>query len=709
MIFKNWALKYHECGIPVIPLRGKIPQIKNWERWSLKEQTADEVEWLIARFPTANIGAVMGKWACAVDIDTDNNEVLQAVPFSPIKRKGNTGHITLYAPIDLQNNAGTRTPVELLNVGRQIVLPPSIHPDSGNPYKWTGLEDILTFNMCDLPKITESDITRIEKLCEKRGIFRAAKKERISHEGNVDMCFSDLGRNNKLSAMSYAMACDGVELDDGVFKLLSFDEREHEMPWFADKAEPHGGRDPEGAAKKMYTRAVAKAEKMGHVLPVGTFEFTPAATASPVVDDTYTQPPKARGLMKLFVDYCNETSSANQDALGLGGAITLMGGLLSNRYYTRTGAFNVWPNVMVINLAFSGFGKETSQRTIDNLLDHTTLLGSASYKSGTSIVMNLPEQQERIDLLDECSMLLKAMCSREDYKSEIVEILSLLYTKSDSRFMGFASRAEGARFGSCWNPCVNILGSTTPSGFRGSVSKEMSNKGLMPRFLVFNQQEIGEYKEFTSTERSDAILSELRRRVRLILAIDKRLHPEQDEKNLLADPKEKTTTRYAPIEVPMSDGAVRAWTEIARKYYDEGKDDPEGFESAFKNRFAQHIGKLALMDAVSLGLDEITVDQVEWAHSVVTWQWGTSRELYELASAENDYEKDVIKMLRFIKQHGTATKTQISRAFRKLYGNVRRDILQSLLDSGEIVRVEIPSRNGLGRPAKGFQFVKNIL
>lgn len=699
-VFEHYAPRYHELGIPVIPLNGKVPLVSDWQAWSERAQTEDELEWLVERFPSANIGAVMGLWATALDIDTDNAAVLAAVPYSPIKRRGAKGMVAIYRKCDLPNRAGVDHPIELLNHGRQIVLPPSVHPETQLPYEWIGDDDIFHYPLSQLPPITADHLNLLERLCQREGLRR--ERRAPTRDGDVPVCLADPGRNNRLSRIAYAMACDGLEVQEAVERLLYLDEREHAThpngPWFTDHKEPHKGKSPRLAAERMYARALRASKKRGdknsELIIISTNSEPPSQSndhsgslspRGPQAGNTLAQrsPPEPRGFMRLFRDYCNEISVGNQDALGLGGAISLMAALASNRFRTQAGSYDVWPNLYCINLAHSGFGKETPQRAIDELLLNTDLLGAASYKSGSSIVMNLPKQPERLDLIDECAMLLKAMCSQEDYKSEIVDVLSSLYSKASSRFIGFASRADGPRFGACWNPCVNILGSTTPQGFRGSVSKDMAAKGLMPRFLVFWQQDVGAFK--VPGTRASGLLSELRRMTNLFLSHDKREHPDSRQPNLL-NPEAEHEVRYDPELIPMTKGAQNAWIELYRTYYEQGRRDPESFESAFKNRFAQHVAKLALLDALSSGFAEIGVDSIEWAHDVVVWQWETVRELYELASAENPHEKDVLRVTQFIKSKGVVSQREITRKFQGIWSGKLDGILKQLTDGGMIER-----------------------
>jgi hypothetical protein len=485
------------------------------------------------------------------------------------------------------------------------------------------------------------------------------------------------------------MACDEVEPDEAVTRLMELDEKEHDVPWFSDPKEPHRGRAPKLTAKRMYARAMRAAERRGE-------------KNGPPLVLTFNKPilpgiPKPRGIIRLFQDYCNATAFGNQDALGLSGGIALMAAIASNRFRTKAGAFDVWPNMYVMNLASSGFGKETPQRALDEVLMGSGLLGSSTYKSGSSIIMGLPDQPTRLDIIDECSMILKAMAAREDYKSDMVDVLSMLYSRSNSFFHGFTSKGDGKNFGACWNPCVNVLGSTTPTGFKSSVNREMAAKGLLPRFLIFWQRDIGEFKGDQDPEQAARIMKEIKRLTSIYLSTPLNEIPVQ--RNLL-DPATESMVRYDPELIPMTEGAQKALRTLQERYFNEGKKDPEGFESAFKNRFAQHTAKLALLDTLGLGLAEIGVDSVEWAHSVVEWQWQTVKELYELADSENDHAKDVTRVLQFIKAKGLASKSDVTRAFRGIWGQKLQGILQQLKDGG-MIEEGISDKDPLGDMKKG--------
>jgi hypothetical protein len=146
--------------VPLIP-RSKTPGLKKLGCWTTMK------EWLSR--PTidprscdgvtresvrgAGIGVLLGprsmNLAC-VDIDEASPEerdaLLAALPPTDFRCRGRRGEKLFYTCHDAvtkQFRIRGRLVIELLGVGRQVVLPPSVHPDTGQPYFWSGGKTLL--------------------------------------------------------------------------------------------------------------------------------------------------------------------------------------------------------------------------------------------------------------------------------------------------------------------------------------------------------------------------------------------------------------------------------------------------------------------------------------------------------------------------------------------------------------------------------------
>lgn len=145
-IFADTAPRYYAAGLQVIPLyaREKKPMPKDWSRFADNPVDASTQEQWIAGNPGSNIGLVLGKASglIMIDIDSEDPKVIEAImavlPPSPWHRLGRKGMMLAYrySPIKTHRvkNISGQTIVETLAARTQCVLPPSIHPDTGQPY-----------------------------------------------------------------------------------------------------------------------------------------------------------------------------------------------------------------------------------------------------------------------------------------------------------------------------------------------------------------------------------------------------------------------------------------------------------------------------------------------------------------------------------------------------------------------------------------------
>ena len=123
----------------------------------------------------ANIGIRTGTdiGVVGVDVDTDDPDIQTALPAivrdSLVKKKGQRGYTSfLYGPGTKSRKflIDGKTVVEILGVGRQTVIPPSVHPVTQKPYEWVG----DGFELLDVEP--ERDLSHVpadfEKLIERR-------------------------------------------------------------------------------------------------------------------------------------------------------------------------------------------------------------------------------------------------------------------------------------------------------------------------------------------------------------------------------------------------------------------------------------------------------------------------------------------------------------------------------------------------------------
>jgi P4 family phage/plasmid primase-like protien len=146
-MFSSLAPAYWAAGLPAIPLRHKMkmPAIARWSEYA-NEMPSEELraEWLHA-YTDGNIGLPLGPCSnmLALDLDSDDPRVLKVLmdimPHSPWVRRGKKGAVYMFRyngerTTRIKDKDGN-TLMEMLARGAQVVLPPSIHPDTQRPYE----------------------------------------------------------------------------------------------------------------------------------------------------------------------------------------------------------------------------------------------------------------------------------------------------------------------------------------------------------------------------------------------------------------------------------------------------------------------------------------------------------------------------------------------------------------------------------------------
>lgn len=146
-IFATTAPGYYAKGLPVIPLytREKRPIPMDWSQYHDKPVEPEvQAEWL-QTCGEGNIGIVLGEQSGISMMDIDSTDpaivslIQQLLPASPWQRIGAKGMVLAFRFSGIRTfrikSPKHGTICELLSTRTQVVLPPSIHPDTQLPYQ----------------------------------------------------------------------------------------------------------------------------------------------------------------------------------------------------------------------------------------------------------------------------------------------------------------------------------------------------------------------------------------------------------------------------------------------------------------------------------------------------------------------------------------------------------------------------------------------
>ncbi|MBK8980650.1 MAG: bifunctional DNA primase/polymerase [Planctomycetes bacterium] len=134
------ALPAIERGWALIPLNGKIPVLKGWQKGA-PATPEDAEQWVRSGY---NLGLRTGKVSGVIVVDDDSpNGSASAALNLPETATVVTGsgrlHLYFQAPADFSVRNSVKRLARDLDIrgdGGQVVFPGSIHPDTGRPYRW---------------------------------------------------------------------------------------------------------------------------------------------------------------------------------------------------------------------------------------------------------------------------------------------------------------------------------------------------------------------------------------------------------------------------------------------------------------------------------------------------------------------------------------------------------------------------------------------
>jgi len=237
-------------------------------------------------YPGANVGMLTSQRPC-IDLDAPAiwEAIADLVPVTPHVKRGKKGKTFIYSVHPTDPVRRTRTFVnrfnksemllEVLAHGRQTVLPPSIHPETGLPYEWVGMPEWGYMVGVPLgpeapPPISQAQVDAIEARLEELGLTRkrAERGEGLcraisDHERVRYVAYLAPKLAEKLAAVREAMAGSRQDALNGACYALSPWVREGFVgeveleEWMREACEANGYIRDDG--DKAFTRQFRKA------------------------------------------------------------------------------------------------------------------------------------------------------------------------------------------------------------------------------------------------------------------------------------------------------------------------------------------------------------------------------------------------------------------------------------------------------------------
>ena len=478
----------------------------------------------------AGVGVVAGQAShglIAVDIDSEDPAIQAALrtvlPPTHVRKTGARGETLFYhgpgiAQSQSWNIAGKRV-VDLIGPGRQTVLPPTIHPDTGAPYRWSGSESLEDLQPHELPTLPADIAERITAALLPLGY----RPEPPPHEGG-DGDGDGNGDSPHRQLNNEALA----NLDAWVPALMLYRCRRTQKGYEAVptwrpsttgrelgkrhlnlKIVPEGIRD--FGANQGYTPLdlVMAAcdcdldtafrflsERLGWAADLDLSALRPPAdeaAAEPVAGaaakpkvpiDELARFTTVPGVVGEIVDWIVATSRRPNRVLALGAAITVVGTLIGRR---AAGPTRSATHLYAVGIAPTGSGKQHLLDSVIRLMEAAKAsnhIGPSKFFSLSAVLDLLSSKPLVLCVQDEIGVFLRAVTSRKAtaHEAAVSQILRGLWGVSFASMPTPAWAQRKMEIISC--PALSIFGVSTLEEFHAALQGESVANGFINRFLA---------------------------------------------------------------------------------------------------------------------------------------------------------------------------------------------------------------------------------
>lgn len=742
---EHYGSKLVDGGYRIIPIMpgtkrpGRFDGEKWGElsRWTEMEANQTHLD-MWAKWPGCGIGILTGE-VIAIDIDILDPEV--AVKAGEVFQRmlGQTDMIRIgKSPkaLYLYRTAEPFTkismhPIEVLAQGQQFVAY-AVHPETKQPYNWP-LEGPHEVPVRALPLVTRKQVLAAAEEAFKaipahmrpaRLTTQAAPEfsPKTSADGlvgtmeavedairflpNPDLSWDDWNR----IGMALFCATDGQGFE--VFDAWSqasgkYDAKTTEKRW----ASFQRSRPTKIGAGTLYHYA----QQNGWVPPphldlnpkVAMIDPAPLKIELPTVREN-KRPPKStkenfpqewfnsHSLVGRVTRWIVATSQQPQPTFALANTLCMFGSIFGRRY--AMAHLNTRCNVFMIAVAKTGAGKDHSRQRVKELMAaaglHQLICGDR-FSSGVAILRTLFDFPSRISHLDEMGLYLQSLTAKNaaSHQRDIIKTLLEVYSSSSGMYHGqeYADAVNRVRL-DINQPNFNFFGTTTPRTLIPALNFDMVDNGTLSRILL-----VPPFEDYPDTQIPESIPV-----------------PEDIVKDMvdsynvlpaglgnLANQPALPGSAVVPMPVHWEAAAFEEYKAVKEWQMDRSRAD-----DALWVRYSEITVKLAMIEAIARDpiSPTVTMEIFRMANDLARWSFNYTADLLQKEVSENETEASHKRVLNFIRKQGDAgaSSTQLAKSLQGMKARDRNEILQTLLESGDISE-EVITKEGPGRNRRVYR------
>lgn len=744
-------------SLVTIPAGSKAPRGMGWQRPEQAISTADAARQYWDQNPEHNVGLLhSASGTVALDIDNvewtriifdgmglDYDQIMATAP--RIVGRKDRGKALFKAPrnLDLSRRAiswpkpsggGSEVVFELRGGATQDVLPPSIHPDTGNPYTWEGPSvwdglpelpaPILTIwkewdrfrpQMIDLcpwkpapefspprkPKPSGDRVSVIDGYNAANGIHDALQRYGYKRCGAANRYLSP----NSTSKLAGVVVFD----DDRAYSHHASDpfDGAHTFDAFDLYCQYEHGGNVANAVKSAgeflgITREQIPeydAEAIAHGAKVSA-----QIMARPKQDDMADHLLSVPGVLQDAVNWFNTTAVSVQPQFAVVYALALGCTVMGRRW--RTSANN-YSNCYFVCIGQTGSGKEYVRKALSKTLSDCgleRLIGPSGYTAGSAVLSALIDKPTHVMVMDEFGRKLKQASAQHNTNAQgALTALMEVFGMQDGILLpqGYSkaslTKDQSARLDRyVKHPSLTVVGMSTVNDFAEAITFGDVASGFLNRFLII-ETDYGLPKQ--------RVAKPLPFGDRLIDWCKECAEASDPESGLIGATDGHDTPPVAVV-VDFSAEALELLDQITDEIHEYRTKHANAALSDMKSRSRELAMRLALVVSKSCQEDEISRASLQWAYDFVSHYTDRVIRLMERNMSVNDFHDTCNKTVSVIEQAGLKgiTERELFRAVAPLRGmkpREREDVFRTLIADYGIVKAP---REGRGRPCLAWMF-----
>lgn len=774
------------CALPVMPgtkapgefIGGRWGRMKSWtERYRVNHPSSSQVtSW--SNLPDAGVCVLTGRTSLGLTgVDIDCDEIVEvvrgALPDTPCIKTGMKGETLLFRS-NLPNTALDRDLpdgrcerlIDILSDGRQTLLPPTIHPDTLRPYRWTGLSPLEDVRPEDLPWLEDDTIETLETILRDYGYDRnkrphshliaTGKGPKIHVPDNYEdleswkqvnflawqspeLWVEDLklyncvrtsfgweavadwrsskkhrplierSRNLKINVQGRTIVDfgDGPKGYDPINLVAAQMGRERQVAWawLARKLDwnPFPVDDP----SKIYC------SKSRTAPPIIKAELAPEVPMLPSPALPPSSPPwrsendllQVPGLVGRIQKYMVDTALYQQPQFALAAALTLVGAACARQILGPT---NSSTHIYCMAVGPTASGKEHPLKCMKQVLDEAKLdrlEGPASFTSYSAVLKKLIDKPACIAIMDEVGAFLAKGKGKNaaSYERQIFSLLRSMWSNAGEPFLTEA-RAQEADV-KLYAPNMSIYGTSTVRELFESLSSTDMSNGLINRFLVFQNRvyPLPSDPIYSHKEIPRDIIDGLR-------AVAGRGADMCDLYHKCGD----QPLAFNPHKVPWADAEVEAYYKKQRESVRVRMHNQPHLQD-FMGRAIEYAVRLATIRAVGINVDDprVTMEDFKWGEAISMQCFESLAKEAEdhMASGLKDVDnKKVRRAARSIEDRNEGwflpRDIQQQSCARPLKSKEITDILSYFEETGELIRQDRTDERNDTKRRTYYKFIR---